>query len=52
MLKTEITTTDDIDNCPNTANPNQEDLNQDGIVSAEEIEIYEKSTGEKYKPSI
>jgi hypothetical protein len=28
------------------------DLNQDGIVSAEEIEIYEKSTGEKYKPSI
>ena len=28
------------------------DLNQDGIVTAEEIEIYEKNTGEKYKPSI
>jgi hypothetical protein len=28
------------------------DLNQDGIVTAEEIEIYEKRTGEKYKPSI
>ena len=28
------------------------DLNQDGIVTEEEIKIYEKSTGEKYKPSI
>jgi hypothetical protein len=28
------------------------DLNQDGIVTKEEIEIYEKRTGEKYKPSI
>lgn len=28
------------------------DLNEDGIVTAEEIEIYEKRTGEKYKPSI
>lgn len=28
------------------------DLNQDGIVTEEEIQIYEKSTGEKYKPSI
>jgi len=28
------------------------DLNQDGIVTEDEIQIYEKSTGEKYKPSI
>jgi hypothetical protein len=28
------------------------DLNQDGIVTEEEIQIYEKRTGEKYKPSI
>lgn len=28
------------------------DLNEDGIVTKEEIEIYEKNTGEKYKPSI
>jgi hypothetical protein len=28
------------------------DLNEDGIVTAEEIQIYEKRTGEKYKPSI
>ena len=28
------------------------DLNQDGIVTEEEIQIYEKSTGAKYKPSI
>ena len=28
------------------------DLNQDGIVTEEEIQIYEKNTGEKYKPSI
>ncbi len=28
------------------------DLNEDGIVTEEEIEIYEKNTGQKYKPSI
>ena len=28
------------------------DLNEDGIVTQEEIEIYEKNTGQKYKPSI
>jgi hypothetical protein len=28
------------------------DLNEDGIVTEEEIQIYEKRTGEKYKPSI
>jgi len=28
------------------------DLNEDGIVTKEEIEIYEKNTGQKYKPSI
>lgn len=28
------------------------DLNQDGIVTEDEIAIYEKTTGEKYKPSI
>jgi len=28
------------------------DLNEDGIVTEEEIQIYEKNTGEKYKPSI
>ena len=28
------------------------DLNEDGIVTTEEIQIYEKRTGEKYKPSI
>ena len=28
------------------------DLNEDGIVTQEEIEIYEKHTGQKYKPSI
>jgi hypothetical protein len=27
-------------------------LNEDGIVTTEEIQIYEKRTGEKYKPSI
>ena len=28
------------------------DLNEDGIVTKEEIEIYEKNTGQTYKPSI
>lgn len=28
------------------------DLNEDGIVTEEEIAIYEKNTGQKYKPSI
>ena len=28
------------------------DLNKDGIVAKEEIQIYEKNTGEKFKPSI
>jgi hypothetical protein len=28
------------------------DLNQDGVVTEEEIAQYEEMTGEKYKPSI